>query len=205
MTLEEIAERLAIPKTTVWYWIKDIEVEIARRSSSGADSAARTAARRRAGEANSKRAGVKRQAAYEEGRSEYPQLILEPTFRDFICLYIGEGTKRMRSTVALANSDKQVIQVADLWMQRLSNRPVAYVVQHHQDQEADVLRDFWSRAVRVDPSEIRLFPKTNSGQLRARTWRSEHGVMTVRTHDTFLRCKVQAWMDEVQREWLEFA
>jgi hypothetical protein len=42
-----------------------------------------------------------REDAYAEGRREFGRLALEPTFRDFVCLYIGEGYKRNRNCGAL--------------------------------------------------------------------------------------------------------
>jgi hypothetical protein len=35
LSLDEIAERLALPKTTVWYWVKDLPLGRARRWSTG--------------------------------------------------------------------------------------------------------------------------------------------------------------------------
>src|SRR6478672_1265865 len=61
---------------------------------------------------NSLRYKRMRDEAYEEGWSEYDRLILEPTFRDFVCMYIGEGFKRCRNRVALCNSDANVVALA---------------------------------------------------------------------------------------------
>jgi hypothetical protein len=45
--------------------------------------------------------------------------------------------------------------------------------------------------------------KSNSNQLAGRTWRSEHGVLTVTTHDTYFRARLQAWVDLLRRRWLD--
>jgi hypothetical protein len=74
-------------------------------------------------------------------------------------------------------------------------------VQYHADQDLDELRTFWGDHLGIDGSAIRLQRKTNSGQLKGRTWRSAHGVLTVATNDTYLRARLQAWMDRIRTEW----
>jgi hypothetical protein len=49
---------------------------------------------------------------------------------------------------------------------------------------------------------VRVLRKSNSGQLSGRVWRSRYGVLTVRTCDTQLRARVQAWMDCVRESWI---
>ena len=47
-----------------------------------------------------------RDAAYRQGWEEYDELILEPGFRDFVCMYIAEGYKKKPiTTFSIANSD----------------------------------------------------------------------------------------------------
>jgi hypothetical protein len=66
-----------------------------------------------------------REAAYRRGSDEYDELCAEPTFRDFVCMYIGEGFKRDRNRVALANSDPKVVRLADHWIRRFSENAVS--------------------------------------------------------------------------------
>jgi hypothetical protein len=192
LTIDEIAERLALSRTTVFYWVKDIPIPETRKQS---------AARQRASDANRNQARKKRETAYEEGVKMYPDLIMEPTFRDFICMYIGEGTKRGRHTVALCNSDPAVVKLAQVWITRFSRNPVDYSVQFHADQSLDELRRFWSSELNIEPGQIKFFRKSNSNKLTGRTWRSKFGVLMVRCSDTYLRAKVGAWMDLLKAEW----
>lgn len=200
LTLLEIAERLALPKTTVWYWIKDLPVpeNIARH-----DTPPMRAARIKAARSMKTTYRRRREAAYNQGWAEYPDLIVEPTFRDFICMYIGEGFKRSRHRVSLANSDPRVIRLANRWIIRFARNPVTYALQYHADQDPDYLERFWSFGLGVSPDLIRFQRKSNSGQLGGRTWRSKYGVLTVCAGDTYLRARLQAWMDRTQDGWLD--
>ncbi len=199
LSLDEIAARLALNKTTVWYWIEDLpDPEIKHR-----DSVGRRRGREQAAIANRERAAAARALAYRQGRDEFALLDAEPGFRDFICMYIGEGYKRNRNTVSLGNSDPRVVALADFWIRRFAVNKVTYQFQHHADQDPEYLIRFWSGYLNVDPVLFTYQRKSNSGQLSGRQWRCRWGVLTVRAHDTQLRARLQGWIDRVHEAWVE--
>jgi hypothetical protein len=114
-------------------------------------------------------------------------------------MYIGEGYKRNRNSLALGNSDPKVVLLADYWIRRFSKNPVKYQIQYHADQDPTRLVAFWSIGLAVDPGLISYQRKSNSGKMSDRTWRCRHGVLTVRANDTYFRAGLQAWMDHVRR------
>jgi hypothetical protein len=74
-------------------------------------------------------------------------------------------------------------------------------VQYHADQNLDEIRQFWATELQVEPGGIHLQRKSNSNALAARTWRSQYGVLTVAANDTYLRARLQAWMDCIRDDW----
>ena len=76
-----------------------------------------------------------------------------------------------------------------------------YAIQYHADQELAKLREHWALFLAVDAASITLQRKSNSGRLKGRIWRSEHGVLTVSVSDTLLRARLQAWIDRIKEEW----
>ena len=146
-----------------------------------------------------------RDEAYEQGWEEYDELIAQPTFRDFVCMYIGEGSKRSRNVVAICNSNSDVMVLADYWMRRFARNPLRYSVQYHADQDPDDIRRFWGTMLKIDPAEIHLQRKSNSNQLTGRSWRSRWGVLAITAGDTYFRSRLQAWMDRIFEEWLDSA
>jgi transcriptional regulator with XRE-family HTH domain len=190
LSLDEIANRLSLPKTTVYYWIKDLPLGRARREAGWHGNRAMQAKYRRL-----------REEAYARGLAEYDELIKVPTFRDFVVLYIAEGYKRRRHTVSICNSDAAVLTIASRWLSRVATKPLIYSLQYHADQDLVELRNFWGAALDLDASTIRLQRKSNSGHLTGRTWRSAHGVLTVTVNDTYLRARLQAWIDRVRNDW----
>jgi hypothetical protein len=191
LSLDELAEHLSLPKTTIYYWIKDLPLGRERRESPHNGTRAMQAKYRRL-----------REAAYEQGQAEYDVLLRAPTFRDFVSLYIAEGYKRSRNTASLCNSDPAIVALAAGWLQRLSGRAPTVSVQYHADQDTKALATFWGDTLGVDPGDVRFHPKTNSSELRTRTWRCAHGVAAVAVHDTQFRARLQAWMDQIRASWL---
>jgi hypothetical protein len=196
LTIDQIAERLALPRTTIYYWVRDLPITEAVRH-----SGPRQAARRRGNRAMQRKYRLLREEAYREGRDSFASLAADPTFRDFVCLYIAEGYKRSRHTASICNSDPAVMRLATHWLRRLTDRPLSYSIQHHADQDVSELRSFWSELLDTDASAMRLHRKSNSGRLQGRTWRCRHGVLAVSAHDTLLRARLQAWIDCLKREW----
>ena len=156
LSIDEIAARLALPKTTVYYWIRDRPLGRARRESTGqrkGSGATRANYRRR------------RETAYAEGVADYDDLMQLPTLRDFVALYIAEGYKRRLHTASICNSDPTIVALAAGWLRRLSGKSPIIRVQYHADQDVETHRAFWATITGVDPCGIRLLPKSNRRRL----------------------------------------
>jgi hypothetical protein len=196
LTIDELADRLALSRSTVYYWVRDLPI-----AGSGSGGGWPQRAQRKGNRAMQRKYRLLRDAAYERGLSEFEGLACDPTFRDFVCLYMAEGYKRDRNVASLANSDPAIMKLATSWIRRLSARPPTFYVQYHADQDLGELREFWAGALATDPASIRLQRKSNSNQLAGRIWRSRHGVITVRVCETELRARLGAWMDRLREEW----
>ena len=195
MSIVEIAQRLALPKTTIYYWVRDLPLARDRRENPGPGT-----------RAMQRKFRLLREEAYAEGLRTFSSLASsDATFRDFVCMYLGEGYKRSRNTVSIGNSDPKVLVLATRWLRRLSRRPIRFELQYHADQDLTELRAFWGATLGVEPDRIAVQRKSNSGQLSGRSWRSRYGVLTARTSDTLLRARLQGWMDRLQEQWLDSA
>lgn len=193
LSIDDIAERLALPKTTIYDWVRDLPLGRPRRATPG---------QRKGNSRMRAKYRLRRAAAYAQGRLEFERLVADPTFRDFVCLYMAEGYKRCRNTVGVCNSDPAIVVLCAGWVRRFARNPVRYSVQYHADQDLVELRRFWAAQLSVGPEDIRLQRKSNSGRLSGRTWRSRYGVLNVYAGDTLFRSRLQAWMDCLQEQWL---
>jgi hypothetical protein len=195
-TIDELAERLALPRTTIYYWVRDLPIP-----GSGPGGGWPASAQRKGTRAMQRKYRVLREAAYREGEREFDVFAVEPTFRDFVCLYVAEGYKRNRNVAAICNADPVVMEMCERWMTRLTTKRLDYAIQYHADQELRELRRFWGACLEIDPTRIRLQRKSNSNELTGRTWRSQHGVLAISAYDTLFRARLEAWMDRLRSEW----
>jgi transcriptional regulator with XRE-family HTH domain len=193
LSIDEIADRLALPKTTIYGWVRDLPLSRPRRF------------HRNGNPTLAAKCTLRREAERERGRLEFAQLAVDANFRDFVCLYIAEGSKRNRNRVAVGNSDPAVVVLCHRWITRFARNQVSMTIQYHADQDLAEIADFWGRRLGVSPDSIRLQRKSNSGRLGGRHWRSQYGVLTVTADDTLLRARLQGWIDCVREQWLDSA
>jgi excisionase family DNA binding protein len=196
LTIDELAERLALSRSTIYHWVRDLPIP-----GSGPGGEFQTDAQRLGTRAMQRKYKQLRDEAYAEGLQDFKTLAADPTFRDFVCLYMAEGYKRNRNVVSIANSDPAIIVLSQWWIRRLASKKLCYSIQYHADQDLDELSAFWSATLDIQPDAIRLQRKSNSNQLTGRIWRCKHGVMTVASHDTLLRARLGAWMDRLRSSW----
>src|SRR3954471_4659449 len=112
LSIDEIAERLALPRTTVFHWVHDLPINRSARP--------RSLAQLNGNLAMQEKYRRLREAAYEEGRASFDALAIDPAFRDFVCLSLAEGYKRHRNYVSVCNSDPAVVVLCNAWIRRLA-------------------------------------------------------------------------------------
>ena len=194
-SLGEIVDRLSLPKTTIYYWIKDIPLSPTKRGDnlSKALKAARKACK--------KKYRLLREEAYQEGLNLAPELFKDSNFRDFMVAYLCEGYKRDRNRVSMGNSDGTIVKLAYGYFNKFSNRTLRFYLQCHEDNDEDELKCYWANLLDIDPNIIKIIRKSNSGNLSGRQWRCKFGVLQVDTSDTYFRSKIEAWIDYLKNEW----
>lgn len=200
LTIDEIAERLGISRTTIYYWVGELEIP---RRPGGGNGGWTPETQAKGTAAMQLKYRKLREHAYAEGLGAYPEMLGKPGFRDFLCLYIAEGYKRSRNDVAICNSDEAVMRLAHPWMQSICTNPLRYSIQYHADQDLLEIRQFWGLQLGIEPASIHLQRKSNSNRLAGRSWRSVNGVLNISAGDTYARSRLQAWMDCVRNEWLD--
>jgi hypothetical protein len=189
-SLDEIAESLNLNKSTVYYWIKDIEASITRRPCSKAASIK-----------NRNTWAARRQNFYDDGLREYPILSTNKLFRDFIILYICEGYKRNRNSVGITNSDPIVIKLAYDVMLPLTPKTPFFEVQVHLDNNVEDVKKFWGNLLGINSEIIKVY--TRKINMTNRNGRLPHGIFSVKYNNTEFRSKIQSWIDCLKKEWSE--
>lgn len=195
LTLPEIAEHLNKSKGTVHYWLKDVPKR-------GTSEKVKLSAMR-ASKVNKAKAEARRVVYREAAQELVPRLSDDPCFRDFVMLYLTEGTRKSRGgcVVAVANSNPKILKLATKFIRDLVKKEPTFCLQYHVDQDPHALAEFWATIVETTPDKITLQRKSNSGLLAGRSWASRYGVLTVRTGSVEVRTMLGVWMDALQDLW----
>jgi transposase-like protein len=199
LTVDQLAARLSLPRSTIYYWVRDLPLREAAPERTGEPS---VVARDVAEKAPRKPARARSEAAYEEGLATFEELSAQPTFRDFICIYLVQGEQRDRTRVSLSNSDPAVMRLACRWLRRLSGGAPFLLLRYGPDQSPRELRRFWGETIGIAPRSIRVRGSCEnlpSGQPAARL---THGLLTIGVDDALLRARLQGWMRRARESWL---
>ncbi len=225
LTVDELAARLSLPRSTIYYWVRDLPLRGGARdgtpgqapgergtgrgvsTSEQADEAGGQKCEpgripRRPGEDTPRKISRARSdAAYEEGLASFEELSAQPTFRDFICIYLVQGDQRDRTRVALTNSDPAVMRLASRWIRRLTDRALMLSLQYGPGQSLRELRHFWSETTGAEPRAIRVRGSAEGKSDEQPVPGAPHGVLTVTVEDTLLRARLQGWMHRARESW----
>ncbi len=192
LTVDELAARLSLPRSTIYYWVRDLPLCGPRRQAPGEG-------RHRYGGQTVSRANG--EAAYEEGLETFDELSAQPTFRDFVCIYLVHGEHRDRTRVALSNSDPAVMRLVNRWLRRLTDKAPLLSLQCWPGQSLKELRGFWAEAIGAEPRAIRARGYTEGEPEEQPGSGPPHGRLTVAVDDTLLRARLQGWMHSARESW----
>jgi DNA-binding XRE family transcriptional regulator len=110
-------------------------------------------------------------------------------YKDGVSAYIREKARQLRAEKKLT-----IDELAERFA--ISRTTIYYWV-----KDVPELCAFWGALLDVEPTEIKFQRKSNSGRLAGKTWRSKYGVLQVRASDTYLRARIDAWMDHIRADW----
>lgn len=221
LTVDELAARLTLPRSTVYYWVRDLPLcgdtggdeqggglgheaggGEARGGPDGQERDLITSSRERGGPAAGGVSRARCEAAYDEGLETFEELSAQPTFRDFVCIYLVQGEQPDRARVALTSSDPAVIGLASRWIRRLSDETPLHLLQHAPGQSSKELRRFWGDVTGAEPCAIRVRGSAAVRESNPRSLAgSPHGLFTVTVEDVLLRARLEGWMHRAREGW----
>jgi len=192
--IDAIAEQLGVSRSTIYVWIKGI----AFTGRSERQLAAR--------QLGSKRMQAKyaelRQAAYDA--ADLQVLENDLIVRDFVVMYLGEGYRRNRNVVHICNTNPAVMLMSIKALRRLkvdlNAANVSFKLLLYPDHEDLALKRFWTKQLQIQSCQIKIWRPAKKQQ-PSKYRRSVRGLMYMTINDTYLRARLQAFMDAVEADW----
>lgn len=199
LTVDQLAARLSLPRSTIYYWVRDLPLRDGARERAGESV---VVARGAAGRVSRKVSHASCEAAYGEGLATFAELSAQPTFRDFVCIYLVQGEQLDRTRVALSNSDPAVMRLVSRWLRRLTDKVPILLLRYDPGQSLSELRRFWGEATGTAPRAIRARGPAEGVPGEPLLSSPSHGLLTIGVDDALLHARLRGWMHRARESWL---
>lgn len=199
-SLNEICKRLNKGKSTVFYWIKDVQIikknAFLKKCQKNLTKSAIEASK-------ATRAKYKRIHNYYRDKALLlwnDSLRHDDNFKQFIMMYSCEGDRKSKFSVALCNSDPDIMRYCQGWFHAINihHKKFEYNIQLHIDQNEKEILSYWGKILNI--VDIRISRKSNTGKMHKRNWNSKYGVITIRFCDSYLKTMINTWGELLKKE-----
>lgn len=197
----QIRRELKIPLATLSDWFSTVSWSKNIKSRLIASSNARSSIRIR--ELNKIRGSHLYQAyqeAREEAKMEFEELKYNPVFISGLMLYWGEGDKRTRAQVKLANTDPNMIRLYAFFLRKICRIPEdrirAYIL-IYPDLDEESCLDHWSFHSGIEKNK---FFKCITIQGKQKGRKLAYGVCSITVTSTYFKEKMLLWLQLLPNE-----
>lgn len=198
----EIAETLAMPKSTLHYWFRDKawSVNVKRRLVKAARAESKKRMTILGNLGKQKRAALYRECQ-KRAEKEFKRFKKENLFLSGLCLYWGEGDSKLENgKIRIANSDHLVLRLFYLFLRQylpeLLPKAKIYLVLY-KDLEEKVCQEHWSAQVGVP---LDKFIKSSYIVGRSPTKRLAHGIGTLLVSSRAYKEIIHTWLALFKKE-----
>jgi hypothetical protein len=184
-----------VPKSTMYYWIKDIPLKNKLTRSYKNLVKGRKVYK--------KMLNAKYHKIYTNTIATAAILLEDPVIRDFVLLYMCEGDKKDPNVVSICNSDERIIRFSNIALIRLSGVQPKYKVQAYEDLKPSYVIKFWQNVLGVT-TPISVFVKKLKPATSRKTTLT-NGVCYITVYNTDLKTKLTALMHCVKHKWENYS
>jgi len=202
LSINEIAEKVEVSKSSVSLWVRDIVLTKSQRKrislrGRSIDSIEKRRASRLLSEKN------KRNLISIEAKKDISSLDRRDLKLIGICLYWGEGGKSRRGSVRLSNSDPSIIKIMMRFFREVCEVPEKKFRGHihtHYGVNVSKAINYWSNISGIPKKH---FYKTYVKKFNGKIIEGHvlfYGTFDIYVNDTRLFTKIMAWIDAVREK-----
>lgn len=195
-----ISQELHVAKSTVSYWVRDVQLSTIQKNVLKQNSHSRYSIELRR-ESRMKRHANEREIISEEAYKEADSLKFDHLWCVAVALYWGEGGKTQR-TVRIANSDPDVIKLMMKFFLNTCRVPLDKIRGHiHTFSDADVTEteSYWSQVSGIPKNQFFKTYIKNSIATKNKRQTLPWGTIQIYVHDSVLFVKMMAWIDYLKK------
>ena len=202
-SLPDICLRLDVSKSTAWYWIRDVEVKKPNAFLERTKRKHKKAARR-AAEAQRRKRKKKHAEHILEAKLLWDNgLKHDERFKLFLMLYMAEGIKKDTGSYGITNTDADIIAFAHQMIQSINvnNCTTRLDVYLTEQFDPEIASAFWQNKLQTK-DQVHIHERKMYADLSGRNWVSKYGIMRIRVYDTYVKTRIDVWIDLFVREVL---
>lgn len=199
MSMGEIARGVGVAKSSVSYWVRDIQLTKKQRQqlNKNGHSIDAIEKRRLSRLANTLK---RRKLIMEEASKEVAGMLQDPLWCIGVALYWGEGGKTQQ-TARLANSDPKVIKVMMKFFRRsckLAEKKFHGHIHTFSHQNVESAEAYWSQISRIPRTSFyKTYVKKSSASKHKRDT-LPYGTMQIYVHDTDFFFRMMGWIKKLE-------
>lgn len=199
ISMGEIAKKLNVAKSSVSYWVRDIELSRTQKNklNKNGHSIASIEKRRIARISNTRK---RREEIMQKAQNEVSELLKDPLWCIGIALYWGEGGKTQQ-TARVANSDPAVIRIMMRFFERYSNvsrdkyRAHVHTFSHKNVSQAV---NYWSKISGISKTKFyQTYVKLSSANKRKRET-LPYGTLQIYIHESTFFFRLMGWIEKLK-------
>lgn len=197
LSTKEISEKMNRPVGTIKRWLAPYQLE--------KDIEAINKGRLKGSLKMQENYALKRKIAYEEAQKNIELDLKDELLRDFINIYIGEGSKRRNGEIAVTNSDLKTILLCLVVMKKYflkEDKKIIFNLNYYKDsQNEKELLNYWLSILKNnDKVEIRTYIQPTV-KAEGHNNSNQYGLIKIVINDTYAKQKLNAYMDYIKEEW----
>lgn len=199
-SINQIIEKTGFSKASVSTWVRDINLtKLQKRKITKRGRSVESIEKRRVSRLNNEY--KKRRLVIDKAKEDFSNISLEDLKLIGIILYLGEGAKTKRGTVAVANSDPVVIKIMARFLREVCKVPESkFRGQIHTFAHANIdkTKKYWSNITGIPQKQFyKTYVKPSSASLNKRKT-LPFGTFDLSVNDTKLQLTIFGWMEKIK-------
>lgn len=193
LAITEISRRLNVAKSSVFYWVRDMEIPVRRKERMI------TEGMRRGWMKHTKLIELNHHISRKKGEKRFGNMSSSKLKAAGVALFWGEGSKKSRYSLSVVNSDPRLLCVWIRFLREIMSVPVEKIsarIYVYPDMDLNKVASYWRKELSLPEVCWRhVVVKKSTGGKR----KSHYGTTNVGTHSVLLKQEVMGMIDGMSK------
>lgn len=199
LTYKDIAEKMNRPVATIKRWLAPYKEKASEAQKKSSEKGRLKMMENFA---------LKRKLAYDTAMKEAEVNLKDNVLlRDFVNMYIGEGSKRVKTEVFIINSDPNIIYLSVSMLKRFflqSGKSIKLQIRYYKENNNEIeLLNYWKNLLKNDSCIEFTTYEQPTVKAKGHNNSNKFGLVSVKINDSYAKEKMNAYIDYVKSSWIK--